>query len=122
MSQDNGHWGIGLALALAANGFSLLLAFLVSLLSNGVPSIEWLTLVFLAAPGLTQLLGVVPLAIWQWSTGRKRTVWGLLIAAGIVLLLNSACWGMLAVGLMRTATLPPQPLSEPASVPAAPPP
>ena len=48
--------------------------------------------------GLTQWIGLVPLILHQRGKGRPKTMYGLLIAGGIGLLLNSACDGLVFRG------------------------
>ncbi len=90
---DEGSWWVGIGLGVAAvvvtSGVAALLGAL------GVSGSE----AALMAPGLTQLLVVLPLLFWSMRQGKKRTVWGLAVTAGVVFLLNGACWGVVLVGL-----------------------
>ncbi len=53
----------------------------------------WLVLCF--QPGFTQLPIVLPAAIVIWRRGQTETLKGLCIAAGVLFLLNAACWGLM---------------------------
>lgn len=44
--------------------------------------------------GLSQLIYVLPFTIYLWRDGRKQSVKGMLIGAGITFLLNTACFGI----------------------------
>jgi hypothetical protein len=56
-----------------------------------------LTLIFFI--GLVQLLYVIPLIIWgRTRPDLKGIIPGILVAAGLTILLNTACWGIF-VGL-----------------------
>ncbi|MDP2306161.1 MAG: hypothetical protein Q8P18_09035 [Pseudomonadota bacterium] len=85
---SEGHWAIGLGLAVAAN-----------LLNSGLIAVGAISDDYLLFPGVAQLVWVLPLTFFLLRKGHKRTVWGLLIAAGIVFLLNGACFGVFLVGL-----------------------
>jgi len=50
-------------------------------------------------PGIAQWLAVVPLAVIWRRAGRRESVKGLLIMAGIVSLANAACCGFLVSSL-----------------------
>jgi hypothetical protein len=71
---------------------------LLSLLGTRLPQALQIALpAMLFLPGATQLLWVVPLSIWAGVTGRASTLRGILITAGLVFLLNAACWGGMLV-------------------------
>ena len=53
----------------------------------------------LFAIGLVQLLWALPWQIWAFLTGRKSFGLGLVIAAGLTLLINGACFVAVAGGL-----------------------
>ncbi len=63
-------------------------------LLGGVAGESALGLVALCGIGLIQLLYVVPLVVSAYRRGRTRTKNGILIAAGITLLLNATCFGL----------------------------
>ena len=80
----------GIAFALVAP----VLAFGVGLSCFFIPVVgQILCIAFGLAPGLTQLLHLVPLDRWAVGQGRTRLRKGLWIGAAVVFLLNSACWG-----------------------------
>lgn len=77
---------------------AFLLLFIASVLGlSNLPVINWLGsnyrfLWLFFAPGLTQLIFVIPLVIW---CGRKRQferLKGVAIAAVVIALLNGGCW------------------------------
>ena len=93
------HWAIGIGLALAANAVNALLAGLLGLVADTLRAGDDVFLILLALPGLTQLVWILPLTFFLLRSGKKRTVWGLLVTAGIVFLLNGACWGTFVFAL-----------------------
>ena len=90
------HDTVGGAIALyiaAAFGSALVLALLAAVGLGGGLAMGF------SLPGVTQLLGVVPLLIYAYRKRRRvlaKVTW---ICAGIVFLLNAACWGVLMVAL-----------------------
>ena len=61
----------------------------------------WLLILF--GIGAAQVVWIVPAALWYRKRGERETVKGILIAAGIVFLLNASCWGMNMSGRWRVA-------------------
>lgn len=53
----------------------------------------------LMAFGVAQLLYVIPIGMWLVARGYRRTANGLWITAGVLFLINSACWGLLFTGI-----------------------
>lgn len=49
--------------------------------------------------GVTQLLWNLPLAFLLWAGGKRSAMLGVLMASGILFLLNAACWGLLLGGM-----------------------
>lgn len=47
--------------------------------------------------GFVQLLWVVPLCIWAGLTGRKATLAAMLGVSGTYFLVNTGCWGLMAL-------------------------
>lgn len=94
--MNDGSWLAGIGLTLAGHALNGIVAFLAGNIGGGWGESLALALVF--GVGLAQALWVVPLAVWAGLTGRKRTLWGTLVTAGTVFLLNGACWGTLAAG------------------------
>jgi hypothetical protein len=43
-------------------------------------------------PGISQLVYIVPFAVWLWRLGRLELMKGVIIAAVITFLLNGACY------------------------------
>lgn len=52
--------------------------------------------------GVYQLTFVLPLTLWAWSKKRFTMVKMFAILASIIILLNAACWGLIAA-MMRPA-------------------
>lgn len=72
------------------------------LIAEFAPQSQELLIFFLFAffgIGITQLLYVIPLALWARSKGRYDTMKGVIIAAVITLLLNGGCFLLLTTGL-----------------------
>lgn len=76
-----------------------LLAGLVILLSHGLLFLSQSTLVAALLPGAVQWLMVVPLAVYWYRRGQRQSMKGLLIFAGLVCLLNAACFGFFMVSM-----------------------
>jgi hypothetical protein len=55
------------------------------------------------ALGVAQLFYVIPLLIWAYKKGERSTAKGIWIAAGVTLLLNAACFGLVFSGQSRFA-------------------
>ena len=91
--MNEGSWlkGIGLTVLAFLLGGGVLFG-IGSLVSGGYQEIF---LVPLTVMGLTQVLWVAPLAIW--ARNEKKTLWGILVTAGVIFLLNGACWGSIAL-------------------------
>lgn len=53
----------------------------------------------LALVGATQLVYVIPALIFAAKRKRKDWIIGLLIAAGVTLLVNAVCWGIIVASL-----------------------
>jgi hypothetical protein len=77
---------IGLALPFGAIGVGLVSA----AFTGGV------TAIVLLGIGVLQAAWIVPLVRYYRTKGEAETAKGLLIAAGIVFLLNASCWGVVA--------------------------
>jgi len=70
--------------------------------------IGWLSmtsvgLVILFGIGVAQIAWMLPLVLYYRKHGERETVKGDLIAAGIVLLLNASCWGLVTSGKWKIA-------------------
>ena len=90
--DSTGH-GIAIALLAAFVGLVVALSCLF------IPVVgQWLCVVFAGAPGLAQLLWIVPLDRWAQRHGYSRLRKGLWTGASVVFLLNSACWGTFISG------------------------
>ncbi|MBZ0112502.1 MAG: hypothetical protein K8J08_08585 [Thermoanaerobaculia bacterium] len=76
-----------------------LLAGLVILLSHGLLFLSQVTLIGAFFPGAIQWLMVIPLAVYWYRRGQRQSMKGLLIFAGVVSLLNAACFGFLMVSM-----------------------
>jgi len=57
---------------------------------------QWLCIAFAGAPGLAQLVWIVPLDRWAARRGRSHLRKGLWIGASVVFLLNGSCWAFFA--------------------------
>jgi hypothetical protein len=51
--------------------------------------------------GISQLVYVIPVAIWAKRRGMKGFVSGVVIGAAITFLLNGACWGWFLIAKPR---------------------
>jgi len=86
---DSAGRGIAFALLATIAGFVVALSCLI------VPVVgQWLCIAFGGAPGLAQLVWIVPLDRWAARRDRSQLRKGLWIGASVVFLLNSACWGL----------------------------
>lgn len=84
---------IGVGVALGGHLVALPLLAGVDALLPDAPWSSEPTYVALFAPGLTQWVWVVPAALFAVRAKRPQVAWAALIAAGIVFLLNTACFG-----------------------------
>jgi hypothetical protein len=57
--------------------------------------------IFLAGIGIVQCLWVIPAYVTYRNRGETETAKGILIAAGLVLLVNGSCWGLMMSGRVR---------------------
>ena len=80
----------GFGLAVLCNVILLPITLLVA--GTLVPILSLAPLLFI---GVIQWIYVIPLMIWYLRSGRKPMAQGLLIGAGITLLINGSCWGVL---------------------------
>jgi len=88
-SGANTTRGIAVALLAPIAGLPIALSCL------AVPVVgQWLCIAFAGAPGLTQLVWIVPLDRWAAHRGRSEFRKGLWIGASVVFLINSTCWGL----------------------------
>ena len=97
-TSDAGHPAIGLAIAI---GLLVLIvpavmigAMLGQIFARGQDQMVW-GLAPLLFFGAVQFLWIVPAALILRRRGKTRTVLGLWITAGVLFLLNSACYGIL---------------------------
>jgi hypothetical protein len=98
--DNRGHWAIGLAIVCVGHVVAYIVgAGVTGLLQGFSGSSDLAGFLWMGGlvPGLTQILWVVPIAVWAGVTGRKSTLIGLLVTAGIVFLLNAACFGGMAL-------------------------
>ena len=98
LPNHRGHWGIGVAWAVACVLMVIPLGFAVAMIGAqfdaefGYAGIGvWVLF------GLSQFVFVVPVGIWLHRRGRRDSALGLWITAGIALLLNGACFGLMGV-------------------------
>lgn len=57
--------------------------------------------VLLLGIGVAQVLWILPAFLYFQRRGQRETAKGILIVAGICLLLNASCWGVFATGHFR---------------------
>ena len=88
-----------------AKGFLLVCALHVAFVVVTLAFATWFPIavggILLLAIGLTQLAYVVPLLVWASRRHESRTTKGIVIAAGLTLLLNGACFGFFTMGGVR---------------------
>jgi hypothetical protein len=87
-ASGNAWWGVGLTLLLHV--LQIPIAILVNLLSSD-PYAFFVPLIFFS---ITQLVYIIPAALIAMYAGKPHIVKGLLIGAGISILLNAACAGL----------------------------
>lgn len=95
------EWLLGASIALGGHVILVLVAWAAA---TAFPGVYWISegaLVALFAPGLTQWLWVLPAVLVAGFAGRTRVLWGTLVTAGLVFLLNTACYGVI-FGAMLT--------------------
>lgn len=98
MPGDRGHWAKGLGFGILCIALVFPLAFIVGVVAAQFqPEGVYLGLMALAVFGLCQWLFVVPLALYLRYRGKTDTAMGLWITAGVALLLNGACFGLIAL-------------------------
>jgi hypothetical protein len=97
---DCGDWATGAALAVACIAMVVPLVMVVALISDGLgmENAAKTNLVFmpLILFGLSQWVFALPLGLYLRNSGKTDTVSGLWTCAGVVTLLNGACFGLLA--------------------------
>ena len=95
---DDGHWAKGLAFGIGCIAMVIPLAFAASAI-GGQFSEEgaYLGLVVASLFGLSQWLFVVPLGLYLRYRDKPDTAKGLWITAGVAMLLNGACFGLVWV-------------------------
>jgi hypothetical protein len=97
-ASEHGHWGVGLAIALGCIGMVIPLAFVVGGIASLYEPMGALLGVFVAAGfGLSQWLFVVPMGLYLRHKGKLDTAMGLWITAGVAMLLNGACFGLMTL-------------------------
>lgn len=98
MPSGRGHWGIGLALACGCILMVIPLALAVGAIASQFQSDgAYLGLIIAAVFGLSQWLFVVPLGLYLRYRGKTETAMGLWITAGLAMLLNGACFGLMGI-------------------------
>lgn len=93
-SKGRVWWGVAAGLLLQIVQWPLAL-----LAGAAIPVKGFGALYVLLFPGATQFVFLAPVMLWLWSTGRKSILKGAWIAASIVILLNAACWGIVAINM-----------------------
>lgn len=93
------RWWVGVLLHLA--GFAVVgsvigLGSLIPTIGDSVAAAGW---AFTMGCGIAQLLWVVPLIVFAVIRGYKKLIWGLAVSAALVLLLNTACYGVVITSL-----------------------
>lgn len=97
-ASDRGRWPIGVVLELACLAAVIPLGFLIAMIGGAIHS-DWAYAGIGAWVmfGVSQWLFVIPLGIWLHARGRHDTALGLWISAGVVMLVNGACFGVLGL-------------------------
>ena len=105
MPEDDGRsrtggTGVGVLLGFLLQVLQYPLAFFIGYLSSQFGSSDfgrggYFGFVPLAFIGVSQLLYIIPAVLIAQARGRPGIARGLMIAAGVVFLLNSACFGMI---------------------------
>jgi hypothetical protein len=90
LQQSGGSAGWGIGLTLLLHILQIPIAALVSLVSSD-PYAFFLPLIFFS---ITQLVYIIPALLIAMYVGKPHIVKGLLIGAGISMLLNAACAGL----------------------------
>lgn len=94
---DRGHWAAGLGIAFGCIALVVPLAFLVGGIASMLqPEGALVGLMVAMVFGLSQWLFVIPAGIFLHRRGKPNTAMGLWITAGVAMLLNGACFGLLA--------------------------
>ena len=93
MSEPVNRGRVGRGLARAFGSLAVAAAAAFSLQGVLPFSLGELALGSLAIVGVTQLIWIVPIIVHFRKRNEPETVKGVMIGAGIVALLNAACWG-----------------------------
>jgi hypothetical protein len=88
MPDDTGSFGRGVLVGLGATVL-------------GTIALAVLGMIGLIAIGILQAAWIVPTYLHYRKAGKSETAKGILLIAGIVFLLNAACWGVISVGNFR---------------------
>jgi len=70
------------------------------IVASGVLMVVYIGFAMLFGIGLAQLMWIIPAYLRYKKRGETETAKGILIAAGLVFLLNASCWGVLATSKM----------------------
>jgi len=94
--SDRGYWGAGVAWMFACVAMVAPLGFVVAVIGPLFNSeLGYAGIGVWVLFGLSQFVFVIPLVIWLHRRGKRDTALGLWISAGVVLLLNGACSGLM---------------------------
>lgn len=99
--MDHVWVGVGLMFALpiaALFAIGIVLTALQRLLPHAFNNEFEFGFIFLAVPGLTQLLYALPLIWWARRTSQHNLLRGLVIGAALIFLLNATCLGLVTSG------------------------
>ena len=66
------------------------------IVASGILMVVYIGFALLFGIGLAQLMWIIPAYLRYKKRGETETAKGILIAAGLVFLLNASCWGVLA--------------------------
>ena len=70
------------------------------IVASGVLMVVYIGFAMLFGIGVAQLMWIIPAYLRYKKRGETETAKGILIAAGLVFLLNASCWGVLATSKM----------------------
>lgn len=103
MKQNEGvlHFFIGMGLVLLFHIIVFAFLYLIGILGGlvGFYSLSGIAIVAFFGIGLSQLLYVIPIVIFLFIKQKRMMAYGVITAAGITILLNGACYGLIFISL-----------------------
>ena len=93
---DRGNWAMGIVWEVGCLALVAALGFAVAVIGSQIkPDYGYAGLGVWILFGASQWLFVIPAGIWLHRRGRHDTALGLWISAGVVMLVNGACFGLI---------------------------